>query len=45
VNNPSVVDDEDRVPVFGTWRRIYAAVIVTALAAIALVTAFSRWEF
>jgi hypothetical protein len=40
-----MADDDDRVPIFGTWRRIYAAVIATAVATIALVALFSRWEF
>jgi hypothetical protein len=44
VNNPSMSDDDD-VPVFGTWRRIYAAVVVSALVVMALVALFSRWEF
>jgi hypothetical protein len=38
-------DDDDDVPVFGTWRRIYAAVIVSAVVVMALVALFSRWEF
>ena len=36
---------EERVPVFGTWPRIYAAVIVNALVIMALVTLFSRWRY
>jgi hypothetical protein len=36
---------DDRVPVFGTWRAIYASVVVSALAVMALVFLFSRWPF
>lgn len=38
-------DDTERVPVFGTWRRIYLAVLLNALLVMALVAAFSagRW--
>jgi hypothetical protein len=36
---------DDRVPVFGTWRAIYASVIVSALLVMALVLLFSRWPF
>ena len=37
--------DEERVPLFGTWTRIYAAVIVNVLAMIALAYLFSRWAY
>ena len=37
--------DEERVPVFGTWPRIYAAVLLNALVVMALVFLFSRWRF
>jgi hypothetical protein len=37
--------DDDRVPLFGTWGRIHAAVIACALAVMALVALFSRWRF
>ena len=36
---------DDRVPVFGTWRAIYAAVAACALAVMALLALFSRWPF
>jgi hypothetical protein len=36
---------DDRVPLFGTWRAIYAAVALSALAVMALVFLFSRWPF
>ena len=39
-------DDEDGpVPLFGTWRAIYTAVIVSALTVMALIFAFSKWPF
>ena len=37
--------DDDRVPIFGTWRGIYSAVIVSALAVMALVALFSSWKY
>jgi hypothetical protein len=36
---------DDPVPVFGTWPRIYAAVIVSALAGMALIALFSAWAY
>ena len=36
---------EDAVPVFGTWARIYTAVILSNLVVMALVALFSRWAF
>ena len=36
---------DDRVPFFGTWRAIHAAVVVCALAVMALLALFSRWPF
>ena len=38
-------DDEERVPLFGTWPRIYAAVIVTILLVMALIALFSNWDW
>jgi hypothetical protein len=37
--------EDDPVPVFGTWERIYAAVIVNALAVMGLLALFSAWAF
>lgn len=37
--------DTGLVPVFGTWRNIYAAVIVVNLIAMALVYLFSRFPY
>jgi hypothetical protein len=39
------VEDEDRVPLFGSWRAIHAAVILCALVVMALLALFSRWPF
>ena len=39
------VNDDDRVPIFGTWPRIYAAVVVNALVIMALLAIFSGWTF
>ena len=36
---------DDPVPIFGTWPRIYAAVIISAVLWIALVALFSGWPF
>jgi hypothetical protein len=38
-------DDEERVPIFGTWPRIYAAVILCELASLALIALFSSWNY
>ena len=38
-------DDEESVPLFGSWRRIYVAVVVSNIVVIALVTLFSHWSF
>jgi hypothetical protein len=37
--------DDDRVPIFGSWARIYAAVIASALLVMALLGVFSMWPF
>ncbi len=42
---PKDRSDPEFVPVFGTWRRIYAAVIVVNLIAITLVYLFSRFAY
>jgi len=44
-HQPEPPQSEDPVPVFGTWPRIYAAVIVSALVVMAAVAAFSSWSF
>ena len=42
---PPPDEHPDPVPLFGSWPRIYAAVIVSALLWIALSAVFSRWAF
>jgi hypothetical protein len=37
--------DDDRVPLFGSWRAIHAAVVAWALVVLALLAVFSRWPF
>jgi len=36
---------DERVPVFGTWTAIHAAVALCALAVMAFLALFSRWPF
>jgi len=38
-------DERERVPLFGTWPRIYAAVVVSALAVMGLIALFSSWKY
>ena len=38
-------EPDERVPIFGTWPRIYAAVVAVNVAVMALVWAFSVWPF
>ncbi len=38
-------DDGEPVPIFGTWARIYAAVVVAALLVMGLIAVFSRWPY
>lgn len=38
-------DEEERVPIFGTWRGIYTAVIVSAIATMGLIAVFSYWPY
>jgi hypothetical protein len=37
--------EDDPVPIFGTWRGIYTAVILSALLFMAFVAAFSYWSY
>lgn len=37
--------DDDVVPIFGTWRGIYTAVILVALATMGLIRLFSGWSW
>ncbi len=36
---------DDPPPLFGSWGRVYAAVLAWAVLVIAAVGAFSRWRF
>jgi hypothetical protein len=38
-------EHDDPVPIFGSWGRIYTAVILSALVVMGLVALFSHWEF
>lgn len=38
-------DADERVPLFGTWPRIYAAVLVTEALVLGLLAAFQVWRF
>jgi len=42
---PARPHDDEKVPVFGTWPRIHAAVFVCALGVMALLALFSRWPY
>ena len=37
--------DEKQVPFFGTWLRIYGAVVLSALVVMALLALFSGWPY
>jgi hypothetical protein len=38
-------DESGPVPIFGTWRGIYTAVIVTTLVTMGLIAVFSAWPY
>lgn len=38
-------DDSDPVPLFGTWRGIYVAVLVSAVVVMGLIFVFSKWPY
>jgi hypothetical protein len=38
-------EDDDPVPLFRTWPRIYGAVILTALGVMGLIALFSSWKY
>jgi hypothetical protein len=38
-------DEEERVPIFGTWRGIYMAVIVSAIATMGLIAVLTYWPY
>ncbi len=37
--------DDEAVPIFGSWPRIYAAVVVSALVVMGLIAFFSSFPF
>ena len=37
--------DDERVPLFGTWTRIYAAVLLNLVLMMAALLLFSRWPY
>jgi hypothetical protein len=37
--------DDEKVPLFGSWPRIYGAVVISALVVMALVVLFSRFPY
>jgi hypothetical protein len=37
--------EDEPVPIFKTWPRIYAAVVLTAVVVMVLVAVFSRWPY
>ncbi len=41
----SDAQSEERVPLFGSWRAIHAAVVLCAVAVIVLLALFARWPF
>jgi len=42
---PDPLDDDGPVPLFGTWPRIYGAVILSALVVMGLLFLFSGWPY
>ena len=44
-NDPSPPQGDDPVPIFGSWPRIYAAVVLSALLVMALVAVFSSFPY
>lgn len=36
---------DEKVPLFGTWRAIHASVVLCALVVMGLLALFSRWPF
>jgi anti-sigma-K factor RskA len=44
-NSQPPQDPDGPVPLFGTWRAIYAAVVISALVVMGLAALFSRWPY
>lgn len=41
----SQATNDERVPVFGTWARMYGAVLISAALVMGLIAAFSAWRW
>lgn len=41
----AAAEDPERVPLFGSWRAIHAAVLLCAALVMGLLALFSRWPF
>jgi hypothetical protein len=37
--------EDEKVPIFGTWSRIYVAVVVVTAVAMSLIALFQHWSF
>jgi hypothetical protein len=44
-HEPDLRPEDDRVPLFGSWRVIHACVVGCALLVMGLLALFSRWPF
>ena len=42
---PGPPEDDEPIPVFGSWRRIYLAVIVSNVVVMALIALFTAWAY
>ena len=42
---PGKAEEDDPVPIFGSWKGIYVAVIACELLCIALIALFSSWRY
>ena len=42
---PPQAEEDDPVPIFGSWKNIYVAVIACELLSLALIALFSSWRF
>jgi len=45
MSEPHSPSDDEPVPVFGSWRAIYGAVVACAVLVMLAVATFSRWRF
>jgi hypothetical protein len=42
---PAPAPDDEGVPLFGSWPRIYAAVLIAAVLSMGAIALFSRWPY